>query len=184
MADQSALVFSGIVPHPPIMVPEVGQESVSDVRSSIDAMAEFTKRLVNSNAETVILISPHAPLELDSFVAYEGPEVRGDFANFRAPNTRLTAPVDQELLEAIADQAASLNYSIDRIAGSKLDHGTAVPLYFLLKNGWRGKVVALGYSFLSIDDHLQFGNCIRKAVDDTGRSVAFVASGDLSHRLK
>jgi len=65
MADHSALVFSGIVPHPPIMVPEVGQESIADVQSSIDAMAEFTRRLVDSNAETVILISPHAPLELD-----------------------------------------------------------------------------------------------------------------------
>jgi MEMO1 family protein len=184
MADQSALVFSGIVPHPPIMVPEVGQESIADVRSSIDAMTEFTRRLVDSNAETVILISPHAPLELDSFVAYEGPEVQGDFTNFRAPNTRLTAPVDQELLDAIGRHASSSNYAIDKIKNSKLDHGTAVPLYFLLKNGWRGKVVALGYSFLPIDDHLEFGSCIRKAVDHTGRSVAFVASGDLSHRLR
>ncbi|HEX7294758.1 MAG TPA: AmmeMemoRadiSam system protein A, partial [Pyrinomonadaceae bacterium] len=184
MADQSALVFSGIVPHPPIMVPEVGQESIDDVRSSIDAMAEFTRRLVDSNAGTVILISPHAPLELDSFVAYQGPEVRGDFANFRAPNTRLNAAVDQELLDAITKHAAANNYNIDGITDAKLDHGTAVPLYFLLKNGWRGKVVALGYSFLSIKDHLKFGDCIRKAIDETGRSVAFVASGDLSHRLR
>lgn len=184
MANQSALVFSGIVPHPPIMVPEVGQESVADVKSSIDAMAEFTRRLVDSNAETVILISPHAPLELDSFVAYAGSEVRGDFANFRAPATQLSAPVDQELLIAITKHASSSNFVIDQIADSKLDHGTAVPLYFLLKNGWRGKVVALGYSFLSIDDHLKFGDCIRNAIDDTGRSVAFVASGDLSHRLR
>ena len=184
MANQSALVFSGIVPHPPIMVPEVGQESIVDVKSSIDAMSEFTRRLVDSNAETVILISPHAPLELESFVAYAGDEVRGDFANFRAPGTQLSAPVDQDLLDAITKHASSSNYVIDKITNSKLDHGTAVPLYFLLKNGWRGKVVALGYSFLSIDDHLKFGSCIRKAVEDTGRSVAFVASGDLSHRLK
>ena len=184
MANQSALVFSGIVPHPPIMVPEVGQESIADVKSSIDAMAEFTRRLIDSNAETVILISPHAPLELDSFVAYAGTEVRGDFANFRAPGTQLSAPVDQELLDAITKHASSSNYVIDQISDSKLDHGTTVPLYFLLKNGWSGKVVALGYSFLSINDHLKFGGCIRKAIDDSGRSVAFVASGDLSHRLK
>jgi len=45
-------------------------------------------------------------------------------------------------------------------------------------------VVALGYSFLSNEDHLRFGNCIRQAVDKLGRPVAFIASGDLSHRLK
>ena len=75
MATQSCLVFSGIAPHPPIMVPEVGRESISDVEDSIDAMAELARRVIESNAESIVLISPHAPLEADSFVAYEGPEV-------------------------------------------------------------------------------------------------------------
>jgi AmmeMemoRadiSam system protein A len=64
-----------------------------------------------------------------------------------------------------------------------LDHGTAVPLYFLDRNGWRGRVVALGYSFLANEDHVRFGACVRKAADTVGGAVAFVASGDLSHRL-
>ena len=184
MNNPSSLVFAGIAPHPPIMVPEVGKESIKDVRSSIDAMAEFTRRLVETKAETVIIISPHAPLEMDSFVAYAGPEVRGDFANFRAANTTLNAPVDDELLDAITTHSSAKNYAISKISGDELDHGTAVPLYFLLRNGWRGKVVALGYSFLSTEAHLEFGSCIREAVDELGRAVAFVASGDLSHRLK
>jgi AmmeMemoRadiSam system protein A len=37
---------------------------------------------------------------------------------------------------------------------------------------------------LSNEDHLRFGSCIRSAADKLGRAVAFVASGDLSHRLK
>jgi hypothetical protein len=43
MANLSSLVFSGIAPHPPIMVPEVGRESIAGVVDSIDAMAELTK---------------------------------------------------------------------------------------------------------------------------------------------
>ena len=184
MTDQSCLVFSGIAPHPPIMVPEVGRESIVSVVGSIDAMAELTRRVMDSGAETVILISPHAPLEADSFVAYEGPEVTGDFSNFNAPEILFTASVDEELLSAIRKAAASQNYEVTRLREHDLDHGTAVPLYFLQRNGFHGKVVTLGYSFLSNDDHLRFGNCIRKAVDEVGRRVAFIASGDLSHRLK
>ena len=184
MAHQSCLVFSGIAPHPPIMVPEVGRESIAEVQASIDAMAEFTRRLIDSQAETVVLISPHAPLELDSFVAYEGPQVQADFSSFRAPQTRFQFDVDTELLNAICAAAGHDNYQVNLIADDHLDHGTAVPLYFLLSNGWRGRIVALGYSFLSNEDHLRFGNCIRKAVENVGREVAFVASGDLSHRLK
>lgn len=184
MTRQSCLVFSGIAPHPPIMVPEVGRESIAGVVESIEAMSELTKRLIESGAESVILISPHAPLEVDSFVAYEGPQVSGDFSHFNAPGTHFTTSIDEELLAAIKEAAASEHYEVTTLPEHALDHGTAVPLYFLLRNGWRGKVVTLGYSFLSNHDHLRFGSCIRKAADKVGRRVAFIASGDLSHRLK
>ena len=184
MANSSSLVFSGIAPHPPIMVPEVGRESIAGVVHSIDAMAELTKRLIDSGSETVVLISPHAPLEADSFVAYEGPEVYVDFSRFDAPDTSFAVPVDEELLSAIKRTAAAKNYNVSLLPEHDLDHGTAVPLYFLLQNGWQGRVVTLGYSFLSSEDHLHFGACIKSAVDQVGRRVAFIASGDLSHRLK
>ena len=184
MTNQRSLVFSGIAPHPPIMVPEVGREAAAGVRDSIDAMAELTRRLIDTGAETVILISPHAPLEADSFVAYEGPTLYGDFTNFHAPDAQFSAHVDGELLKALAQTAAAANFRVTMLLDDLLDHGTAVPLYFLLANGWKGQIVALGYSFLSNDDHLRFGSCIAKAVDQIGRRVAFIASGDLSHRLK
>ncbi len=179
-----ALVFAGIAPHPPIMVPEVGREAVEEVRGSIEAMREFTERLVESGAETVVIVSPHAPLEAGAFVAYQDAQLYGDFAKFRAPETRVEVQLDEEMLDAISRAAAEQGYEVVGIRSYDLDHGTAVPLYFLQRNGWRGRVVALGYSFLSNEDHLRFGACIKRAADEAGRAVAFVASGDLSHRLK
>lgn len=184
MANASSVVFAGIAPHPPIMVPEVGREAVADVRSSIDAMADLTSRVVASGAETIILISPHAPLEPYAFVAYEGPQLYGDFASFRAPAAVVHAQLDEELLRQITHAAADQKLEVVRIRGFDLDHGTAVPLYFLQHNGWEGRVVALGYSFLPNEEHIRFGASIRQAIDAIGRPVAFIASGDLSHRLK
>ena len=166
------------------MVPEVGGQSAAEVRRSIDAMAELTRRIIASGAETVVLISPHAPLDARAFVAYHTPKLYGDFANFRAPDVRIEFLLDEDLLNAVTRTAAAYDYEVMNLDDYKLDHGTAVPLYFLNRYGWRGRVVALGYSFLSNEDHLKFGNCVRKATDSVGRSVAFVASGDLSHRLK
>jgi AmmeMemoRadiSam system protein A/AmmeMemoRadiSam system protein B len=184
MANASSLVFAGIAPHPPIMVPEVGRDAIVEVRRSIDAMAELTERVIRSGAETVILISPHAPLEPDAFVAYDGPQLYADFADFRAPTATVHARLDDELLTEIARTAAEQNLSTIRIKGFDLDHGTAVPLYFLQRHGWHGSVVALGYSFLPNEDHVRFGKCIKQAIERVGRPVAFIASGDLSHRLK
>jgi AmmeMemoRadiSam system protein A/AmmeMemoRadiSam system protein B len=184
MGTGGSLVFAGIAPHPPIMVPEVGREAAAEVRGSIDAMREFTERLIESGAETVVIVSPHAPLDARAFVAYEDARLYGDFANFRAPDARVEAPLDEEVLGALSRAAVAAGYEVVGIRGYDLDHGTAVPLYFLQRNGWRGRVVALGYSFLSNEDHVRFGSCIRRAADEAGRAVAFVASGDLSHRLK
>ena len=166
------------------MVEEVGRESIRDVQRSIDAMSELTARVVASGAETVVLISPHAPLDAQAFVAYQDSELYGDFAHFRAPSTNVTARLDEELLKAIAGAAADSKYEVLPLRGCDLDHGVAVPLYFLQRNGWHGRVVALGYSFLSNEDHIRFGNCVKEAIDEIGRPVAFIASGDLSHRLK
>jgi AmmeMemoRadiSam system protein A/AmmeMemoRadiSam system protein B len=184
MNHTSSLVFAGIAPHPPIMVPEVGRDAIAEVRASIDGMAELTQRLIESRAETVIIISPHAPLERNAFIAYDGPQLHGDFANFRAPTATVHAELDDELLDEITRAAANENLIVMRIRGFDLDHGTAVPLYFLQRNGWRGRVVALGYNFLSNNDHLRFGACVREAIQKSGRRAAFIASGDLSHRLK
>src|SRR5713226_7070341 len=106
MARTSSLVFAGIAPHPPIMVAEVGREAIADVRSSIDAMAALTERVIESLAETVILISPHAALEPDAFVAYDGPHLHADFSNFRAPTATVHAELDEELLKEITRAAA------------------------------------------------------------------------------
>lgn len=185
METANSIVFAGIAPHPPIMVPEVGHDAIVDVRTSIAAMGELTRRLIASGAETVVLISPHAPLDPKAFVAYPGPILYGDFANFRARETKVEALLDMELLQEIAQEAKEQSYEVIRTrSGESMDHGTTVPLYFLQRNGWHGRVVALGYSFLSNEDHLGFGACVKRAADKVGRPVAFVASGDLSHRLK
>ena len=182
--NSGTLVFVGIAPHPPIMVPEVGGASSEEVRDSIEAMREMTERIKACGAESVVIISPHAPLEERAFVAYDDAHLRGDFANFRAPHATVDVPLDAELLGAIEEAAKEEGYRITRLKESALDHGTAVPLYFLVRNGWDGRAVALGYSFLSDEDHMRFGVCIVRAIEKVGRSTAFIASGDLSHRLK
>lgn len=184
MENRSALVFSGIAPHPPIMVAEVGGAAIGAVRNSIEAMAELTRRIIRSGAQTVVLISPHAPLDASAFVAYSTAKLYGDFGNFRAPDTHVEFETDEDLLQAISESATQNDYEVIPMGRYSLDHGSAVPLYFLDRNGWSGRVVALGYSFLSNNDHLKFGNCILQAIEKLGRPVAFVASGDLSHRLK
>lgn len=180
----SSLVFVGVAPHPPIMIPEVGGSAIEEVRASIAAMEKITERIIASGAETIVLISPHAPLESRAFVAYQSDVLKGSFASFRAPETEVEASLDREFLSAIKREALAEGYEIVPIDGRNLDHATSVPLYFLQRNGWNGKLISLGYTFLSNEDHLKFGSCIRAAADLNDKPIALIASGDLSHRLR
>src|SRR5437763_15594477 len=90
--NSSPLVFVGIAPHPPVVVPEVGGAMAEEVRASIEAMRDFAGRINACGAQTVVLISPHAPLEERTFVAYGGPRLRGVFSSFRAPQATVAPP--------------------------------------------------------------------------------------------
>lgn len=177
--------FVGIAPHPPIMVPEVGREYLRDVDASVRGMREFARRLLATAPETVVIISPHTPIDPDAFSARWAPQLEGDLGDFRAPEVDYIYANDLELLETIREAAAQagLPFSAHRIP-CPLDHGVMVPLYFLHEAGWRGPIVTLAFSNLPDEDHLSFGKCIASAAERIGRRVALVASGDLSHRLR
>ena len=65
-----------------------------------------------------------------------------------------------------------------------LDHGVLIPLYFLRKAGVDCPIVRMGLSGFSALAHYRLGQCVSEAVEALGRHAVFVASGDLSHKLK
>jgi MEMO1 family protein len=179
-----ALVFAGIAPHPPLLVPEVGGDRIERVKDSQQAMRDFARRLFNTNPETVVVISPHSPLDPRAFTARATPELQGDFRDFYAPEVRLAFANDLDLLDAVEQHAGDAGLAFARLSRHiPLDHGAMVPLYYLYEAGWRGPVVVFGFTMQDNDKHLAFGHAIEQAASTINRRIALVASGDLSHRL-
>jgi AmmeMemoRadiSam system protein A len=59
-----------------------------------------------------------------------------------------------------------------------------VPLYFIRKKYKGGKIIRVGLSGLPLTEHYALGMMISQAVEKLGRRAVYVASGDLSHKLK
>jgi MEMO1 family protein len=179
-----SIVFAGIAPHPPLLIPEVGGPRIDRVADSERALREFSQRLVATGPDTVVVISPHSPLDPNAFTARSTPKLRGDFREFYAPQVSLTFDNDLEMLDALkraADDEGAEMREIER--DCQLDHGAMVPLYYLREAGWAGPIVVIGFTHQSNDKHLAFGRAIARAARAAGRRVGVVASGDLSHRL-
>jgi len=63
-----------------------------------------------------------------------------------------------------------------------LDHGVYVPLYFINNHYEDYSLVRISVSGLSLQEHYDFGKKVAASVSD--KRVVFIASGDLSHKLK
>lgn len=179
-----------LVPHPPIIIPEIGGKEVNKIEASVDAMKDLSERLAEEDVETSIVVSPHTVAFADTFVLRTQSSLSGSMARFGANEISLAFPNDTELANSIMAEATKLDIPcsgfeqqlMDRGYSDELDHGVLVPLYYL-KEAVGEKIVSLSISGLNYMEHYLFGTAIQKAVGVLGRDVAFIASGDLSHRL-
>lgn len=177
-----------IAPHPPIMVAEVGGTRADVTAASIRSMKTAALLLEAFGPDTIVLMSPHAPLTRDAFAVDTSERYRGDLGQFGARSVRIDAQGDPVLAHAIIAAAVARDLPVisrtehPALEAGILDHGALVPLSFL-DRGSRYPLVELSLSFLPLESHRVFGEAVAQAAQTLGRRVAFVASGDCSHRL-
>lgn len=186
-----SVVYGGVVPHPPIMVPEVGGREAGRVKATQDALVELGRRIKASGAKTLVIISPHAPVLQEAIAVNLAARYKGDLGNFGAPGVRFDLAADRELGMEIERQATELGLRVMDVneLGPRgllrtpvdLDHGVTAPLYWL-ENPARA-YVAVSMAFMPLERLYAFGTAIRRAAEALQRPTAVVASGDLSHRL-
>lgn len=180
-------VFGVISPHPPIFVPAVGGQRAQVARSSLDALERARRALERFAPETLIIVSPHAPAFADAFCIDDSPSFIGSLSQFGDPAAREYGG-DPELAREIGTRIAEAGTPVamrsedGRLRAGWLDHACIVPLAFLDPHA-RCAIVVLSLSELGYENHRSAGTAARSAADALGRRVAFVASGDMSHRL-
>lgn len=177
------LIFACISPHPPIIIPSIGKESLKYVTKTVSALKALNNNFVRQNPETILIISPHAPLLPNAFSINVALSLSGDFKNFGDEKTYLQFENDLNLVEKIFLECKKEKISICKIENKNLDHGCLVPLYYLTSSNLKVKLVVLSFSFLELNTHFLFGQIIQKVIQKFPKRVAVVASGDLSHRL-
>ncbi len=180
-----AITGAIMVPHPPIILPEVGNGEEKKISATFEAYEEAARFVASLKPETIILTSPHSVMYSDYFHISPGRGAKGNMGAFRAPEVKFDVTYDNELTDKLARKCVHDDFPAG-VLGEKdpsLDHGTMVPLYFINRYYTDYKLVRIGLSGLTLPDHYRFGRLIKQVCDELGRSVVFVGSGDLSHKL-
>lgn len=192
MTKASGICAGFLLPHPPVIVPAVGLGREKEAAATVAAYERVAQRAKELEPDTVVVVSPHAPLFSDYVFMYDAPSLEGSFEKFGAPRASLRFDEDTELrrrieklMRAVGIPGGSLESTERRrfdITG-ELDHGVLVPLHFFSQFYKWFRLVAMSCSGLDIGRLYTLGGLIGKAAGESGKRAVIIASGDMSHKV-
>ncbi|KKP97631.1 MAG: AMMECR1 domain protein [Candidatus Moranbacteria bacterium GW2011_GWE1_36_7] len=181
--EKNMLVFAALMPHPPESVPGIGSpDDFVVIQKTLHSFEKLEKDLRKADPDTILIISPHAPMDKYSFVLNSSSELNGTFENFGLESV-LVYDNNIEIADKISF-ACTLNEMPCLLQGHFLDHGALIPIYHLTKKYSAinmPKIVHLSFSFMNYERHYRYGEIIRGVINSYKGRVAVIASGDLSH---
>lgn len=182
------LTYACALPHPPLLIPDIGKERIAQVASSQQALEKIGERIKAAHdqapIDTLIVISPHASARPRDIPIYGASSFEGHFGYFGCRHVAMEVKGDPKLAKAIAHQGKALDIPIALLEDPLfLDWGIMVPLYYIHQRGVKCPIVPMSFGFLPLEQLYQFGKVMRETIVASDKNVAIVASGDLSHRL-
>ena len=184
-----ALAAGYVMPHPPVIVPGVNSSRMKATQT-LEAVRLLSTGLTALRPDTVVLITPHAPLFSDYLFVYDDANLKGNLAAFGAPEINLAFQQDQQFQEHFIQNCKSINIMAGSLnvnqfsrfnMDSSLDHGAVVPLYFLSQTA-SFQLVVMASAALPLPELYAVGRQIRLTAEALGRRIVIVASGDQSHK--
>ena len=94
-----------MVPHPPLIVPEVGKGEEEQIRETSQAYEQVAEEVARLQPDTIVITSPHSVMYADYFHISPGREAAGSFRRFGAGSVRFSERCDTELVKRICELA-------------------------------------------------------------------------------
>lgn len=107
-----------------------------------------------------------------------------DFSGFprKLYEVKYEPPGDPELARALVEEGKRRHLDVELTTEHGLDHGAWAPLLHVAPEA-KVPVVPLSVTHLPPEDHLAWGEAIGRVLAKTGKRVAFVSTGSITHRL-
>jgi AmmeMemoRadiSam system protein B len=177
------LTFAAICPHPPLLIPNIGQENIKQVIKTKTALEKLEEEFYASKPESVIIISPHSPMMPDAFCVNIAEQFSGNFQEFGDLATKLQFKSNLAFSHRLKERLEDHRFPALLINQDSLDHGVLVPLFYLTAHLPNLPITPISFSLLDLKTHFDFGRIIAEEIHQTNQRIAVIASGDLSHRL-
>lgn len=177
------LIKSAILPHSPLLIPEIGRANYEFLGQTLTAYQKIQEQLAELEPETVIIITPHG-LSGNDFNLNAAPEMEINLQDFGFIPPKTTFQGDPLLADQIRNQLRS-EFPIHLGSEPTLDYGSAIPVYLLRTTGKSFKLLTITPpEGMDLETGYRFGQKLKEIIDPLAKKIAIISSSDLSHRLK
>jgi aromatic ring-opening dioxygenase LigB subunit len=156
------------------------------------ALEELGRRFDAARPDATIVLTPHNVHVDGHFAVVVAGSLAGDASEWTDADTRVECPGDPALAELVVAELRASGIPVVGVsfggndpptAEMPLDWGAAIPLHFL---GGRADppvpaVVASPARDRPLEEHVEAGHALARAVARSGRRIALVASADHGH---
>ena len=176
------IVLGAVLPHPPILLPQIAQGREVHVRATLNAYDAVAGSLQQLNVHRLVLISTHGIVTLNRFHILRA-NLSGDFERFGHPGLTFEHDTDQQLVESILESTKTADIPLTPTPlWEQSDHSVGVPIT-LLDDALPDQITIISISFRPPADHYRLGQTIGKALASIDEPTAVISSGDAIHRL-
>lgn len=175
-----------LLPHPPIIVPEVGGKRREEATKTISAFEEAVEELSNEEIDLMISVGPHGEIDWNQVTVDQAETLKGDLSRFNARDVSLELESANEFAEKLIKAfEVRAEYDVKGIKSGNIDHGIMVPAYFLNKAGLAKDIpwLKINIAFWQADKLYEFGKIVMEEASKNYKNPKVIISGDLSHKI-
>ena len=178
------IVFAATVPHPPILIKEIGKDHLKKIKKTQAAFKTLEQELYAAKPESIIIIAQHGNILADAFNINLNADYTGHFKEFGDFAVEFKFRSDYMTIQNIrAGDEMHKKVPITLTSDQAIDYGFSVPLHLLTQHLKNSSVVPITTSGLDSQAHFDFGKFLNDQLSKIDKRIAVISSADLSHKL-
>lgn len=180
------LLHSIIAPDHPVLIPEIGGDTLQEVEESVNALLKLALLVHRDSPDLIILISPMAPILHKRYSLSFGEELVRTFAPQTSPEDvvqvvckGMPSEMKQEFEEAMIANNIALDGYVQENNITAIDDAALPLLYYLQRIELNTPAAIIGTSDTGILGHHHLGDALGKFARDSKLKVSLVTLGHM-----
>ena len=165
-------------------MPGIGKDSLQKLSQTVASLKKIHEHLKEKTIETIVILAPDEQRKKHTHALslYTAQNYEATFEEFGDLATKITCAGDPVLADFIKRNLTD-NLTMRYISDPKLSYSASVPLLYLLK-GFPIKVLVITPPDRSLKSLFEIGQQLQKALQESPRAIACIASGDFSRIIE